>query len=290
MPTALDLFERHHLAVFRFLRRMGESPADAEDATQDVFVRVVQALSSYEERQSERAWVFRIARNLLLDRWRARGRAPMAETFVDAAHGRVAELRADRFDIDQALTRLVDGEREAFVLREVGGLSYVEIAAATGSTPDAVRSRIHRARLALREALGGARPSLAGAMRRGSAGPAVHRRHDMDSSEVLSAFVDGEPSSTSRTRCGARGSQGSREVLIDFVRLREAVADEVGPRRSPSGACAAGWGERSSAACHGCCASAAALTVAPWQALAPSTSCAAFAHVRRRTSRRCPRG
>jgi hypothetical protein len=55
MPSALDLFERHHVAVFRFLRRMGLGPADAEDATQDVFLRVVQALPGYEERQSERA-------------------------------------------------------------------------------------------------------------------------------------------------------------------------------------------------------------------------------------------
>jgi RNA polymerase sigma-70 factor, ECF subfamily len=76
MPTALELFERHHVAVFWFLRRMEMPAADAEDLTQEVFVRVLRGLDSYEERQLERAWVFRIARNVWLDHWRARRRAP----------------------------------------------------------------------------------------------------------------------------------------------------------------------------------------------------------------------
>ncbi len=159
MPTALDLFERHHLAVFRFLRRMGLPQADAEDLTQDVFLRVVQALPSYEERQSERAWVFRIARNLRLDRWRSAGREPATEPLSEEKVVAIAAARVDALAIEQALARLGEAEREAFVLREVGGLGYLEIAAATGATRDAVRSRIHRARLSLRETLGGARRS-----------------------------------------------------------------------------------------------------------------------------------
>jgi RNA polymerase sigma-70 factor (ECF subfamily) len=76
MPTALDLFERHHVAVFRFLRGMRLPTPDAEDLTQEVFLRVLRGLSRYEERQTERAWVFRIARNVWIDHLRARGRAP----------------------------------------------------------------------------------------------------------------------------------------------------------------------------------------------------------------------
>lgn len=152
MSTALDLFERHHRTVFRFLRRMVVSAADAEDLTQEVFLRVLKALGSYEERQLERAWVFRIARNVWLDDWRARRRAPRTEPLGEHDSGATFAL-ADRVALDEALARLPDSEREAFVLREVGGLGYAEIADATGATADAVRSRIHRARLALRQAL-----------------------------------------------------------------------------------------------------------------------------------------
>jgi len=154
MPTALDVFERHHVAVFRFVRRMGLSTADAEDLTQEVFLRVVRAISAYQDRQSERAWVFRIARNMLNDRWRAGARAPAAEPLSEGDHPGLSPPRVDGLALDEALGRLAEAEREAFLLREVGGLGYAEIAEATGATPDAVRNRIHRARLALRQTLG----------------------------------------------------------------------------------------------------------------------------------------
>jgi RNA polymerase sigma-70 factor (ECF subfamily) len=155
MPTAADLFERHHRSVFRFLRRMAGSADDAEDLTQEVFLRVLRALDGYEERQLERAWVFRIARNVLLDHRRARGRVPTAEPIADAHVVRLPVAPTTGLALDEALAGLGDAEREAFLMREVGGLGYVEIGAATGATADAVRSRIHRARLALRKTLEG---------------------------------------------------------------------------------------------------------------------------------------
>ena len=156
MPTAAELFERHHRSVFGFLRRMEGSAQDAEDLTQEVFLRVLRALDQYQERALERAWVFRIARNVWLDHRRALGRAPQAGPVADIHLARPPAGALAGLALDQALARLPEGEREAFLLREVGGLGYVEIAEATGATPDAVRSRIHRARLALRAMLGGA--------------------------------------------------------------------------------------------------------------------------------------
>jgi RNA polymerase sigma-70 factor (ECF subfamily) len=153
MPTAADLFERHHRSVFRFLCRMGGSVADAEDLTQEVFLRVVRALAGYEERELERAWVFRIARNVLLDHRRSQGRAPTAEPIADSHVVRLPLGPTTRLALEEALADLGEAEREAFLMREIGGLGYVEIGAITGATPDAVRSRIHRARLALRNAL-----------------------------------------------------------------------------------------------------------------------------------------
>jgi RNA polymerase sigma-70 factor (ECF subfamily) len=163
MPTALELFERHHLGIFRFLRRMGAGSADAEDLTQQVFLRVLKALPTYEARQLERAWVFRIARNVRLDHLRAEARRPPREPLDDAPRAAAVAEPSTRLDIHAALAGLDEAGREAFLMREVGGLSYVEIADAVGATPDAVRSRIHRARMALRRALDAPGPAyLAG--------------------------------------------------------------------------------------------------------------------------------
>jgi RNA polymerase sigma-70 factor (ECF subfamily) len=153
MPTALDLFERHHLAVYRFLRGMRLSVPDAEDLTQEVFLRVLRALPDYEERQMERAWVFRIARNAWLDRLRSHARTPVAEPLVERHVVVTLPGQIARVAIGEALAQIGETEREAFLLREVGGLGYAEIAEVTGATPDAVRSRIHRGRLALRKVL-----------------------------------------------------------------------------------------------------------------------------------------
>ena len=101
----------------------------------------------------ESAWVFRIARNIRLDHWRTQGRAPRSEP-LQGDDLVAPAARVDGLALDEALERLGDAEREAFVLREVAGLGYAEIADATGATPDAVRNRIHRARMALRQALG----------------------------------------------------------------------------------------------------------------------------------------
>ena len=151
---AAAIFDRHHLAVFRFLRRMTGTAPDAEDLTQEVFLRVVRALDAYDERAREVAWVFRIARNVLVDRHRAGLRSPRPAPLDEAGPFGVPATQPLSASLDQALAGVPDDEREAFLMREVGGLGYAEIAAATGATPDAVRMRIYRARLALRQALG----------------------------------------------------------------------------------------------------------------------------------------
>jgi RNA polymerase sigma-70 factor (ECF subfamily) len=158
-PAAGDVFERHHLVVFRFLRRMTDDASLAEDLTQEVFLRVVRSFESYEDRSRERSWVFRIARNLLADRHRERERSPHDVPLDEAYVTRHMPTQGLRVALQQALAGLAVDDREAFLLREVGGLSYDEIADATGGTRDAARMRIYRARLALREALGPSRPA-----------------------------------------------------------------------------------------------------------------------------------
>lgn len=157
---AARLFERHHLAVFRFLRRMTGNPSLAEDLTQDVFLRVVRGLDRYDERAREVSWIFRIARNVMLDRQRERARSPQDAPIHDAALVSRPSTQVLTAILDEALARLPEEDREAFLMREVGGLGYREIAEVSGATPDAARMRIYRARLALREALRSSRSVL----------------------------------------------------------------------------------------------------------------------------------
>jgi RNA polymerase sigma-70 factor (ECF subfamily) len=156
LPDAGDLFERYHLVLFRYIWRMTGRRDVAEDLTQEVFVRVIRGLERYETRDREKAWLFRIARNLLVDRHR-RMRSGERDGGVrevrpdDASGGPTQELAVQ---LQQSLNQLDDLDREVFLLKEVAGLGYVDIAAVCVLSPDAVRSRISRARSKLRAVVG----------------------------------------------------------------------------------------------------------------------------------------
>lgn len=148
--VALGLFERHGRAVRRFLFRLTCNPAAADDLAGEVFLRVVKASATYQPREREAAWVFRIAQNVLRDAHRRRRRSVEDAVAVDAA---APAGQVERLDLQRGLEALPEDERVALLLGEVGGLSYAEIAEATGATVPAVRSRIYRARQTLRARL-----------------------------------------------------------------------------------------------------------------------------------------
>ena len=162
-PSAQELYRRHGHAIFRFLRAATRDRTQAEDLTQEVFVRVVRGLETYDPRERDLAWLFRIARRLLLDRARADSRRPHLVPEAEAAAPSLPARALEGLSLAEALSALSSPEREAFLLREIGGLGYQEIASATGGTADAVRNRIFRAREALRRALA---PALAHARAR----------------------------------------------------------------------------------------------------------------------------
>lgn len=154
MVDSRELFERHHVAVFRFFRRAASDPGEAEDLTQDVFLRVHRGTERFRARGRDAAWIFRIARNVLLNRRRDRARRPAPIPIASAPEPEGTPRDGARLDLARALAALSETDRDAFLLREIGGLGYDEIARAIGITPDAARNRIHRARLALRDSLG----------------------------------------------------------------------------------------------------------------------------------------
>ncbi|NUS42212.1 MAG: RNA polymerase sigma factor SigE [Mycobacteriaceae bacterium] len=160
MPSWDELVREHADRVYRLAYRLAGNPQDAEDLTQETFIRVFRSLSSYQPGTFE-GWLHRITTNLFLDMVRRRSRIRMEalpedydrvpadgpgpeQTYHDARLGH--ELQA-------ALDSLAPEFRAAVVLCDIEGLSYEEIGATLGVKLGTVRSRIHRGRQALRDHL-----------------------------------------------------------------------------------------------------------------------------------------
>ena len=150
MTEADNLFITHRLQVFRYLSRI-VGQIDARELTQEVFLRVARGPVPERDAAGTRAWVFHIARNLALNHVRDDCRRGEVVGLPERGAPATQELSAA---LAQALGQLPDLDRDVFLMRESGGLNYEEIARACDLTVDAVRSRLHRARLRLRETLG----------------------------------------------------------------------------------------------------------------------------------------
>ena len=161
LPTWEDIVRTHSARVYRLAYRLTGNPHDAEDLTQEVFVRVFRSLSSYTPGTFE-GWLHRITTNLFLDSARRRQRIRFEGLADEMAH-RLAGSEptpAQAFDnthldddVQAALKALPPEYRAAVVLCDIEGFSYEEIAATLGVKLGTVRSRIHRGRAQLRSAL-----------------------------------------------------------------------------------------------------------------------------------------
>ncbi len=157
-PSWDEVATKYGRKIYSIAYRLTGDAEEAKDLSQDVFVRVYRNLHKYEPGTFE-GWLYRITKNLFLDRVRRRRRArlePLPEEEwgqpVDETPGPEQRLEQGLLasDIEQALTRLPPDFRTAVVLCDVQGLSYEEIASATGWPLGTVRSRIHRGRKLLR--------------------------------------------------------------------------------------------------------------------------------------------
>lgn len=155
-----DIVREHSGWVYRLAFRLTGNRPDAEDLTQEVFVRVFRSLSSYVPGSFE-GWVYRITTNLFLDQVRRKARVRF-DPLLDVHQRRlVGSSGADLSvfegtfdaDVEAALAALPPQFRVAVVLCDIEGLSYEEIARLCGIRPGTVRSRIHRGRTMLRRAL-----------------------------------------------------------------------------------------------------------------------------------------
>lgn len=149
MADAEMLFAAHRDGVFRYLSRI-VGAGEAKELTQEVFLRVARGPVPQADGAGRRAWVFTIARNLALNHVRDDRRRGTPVTLEDRAVGATQELA---LSVREALAALPPLDRDVFLMREAGGLTYQEISVACGLSADAVRSRLHRARQQLRVAL-----------------------------------------------------------------------------------------------------------------------------------------
>ena len=155
-----ELVERYQSAVYNLCLRMLGQPAAAEDATQETFFAAYRSIRSLRG-AGVRAWLLRIASNQCLDVLRARTRRPAVglpeEVLVEDPAPGPAEsaLSAEAIRaIERALAQLPADQRLCVVLIDVQGLDYAEAAAVSGANLGTVKSRLSRARAALRELLG----------------------------------------------------------------------------------------------------------------------------------------
>jgi RNA polymerase sigma-70 factor (ECF subfamily) len=167
------LVGKHEEKVYGLALRMTRSEADAAEIAQDTFLSAYQHLSEFRGEAAFGSWVHRIAANNALMRLR---RQKVVDIVSDddlaspefTERGSLAEApesdwtkRADDKIIEDELGRAIqaatdalpEGYREVFLLKDVEGLSYEEISEMVGISVPAVKSRLHRARLALREAI-----------------------------------------------------------------------------------------------------------------------------------------
>jgi RNA polymerase sigma-70 factor (ECF subfamily) len=167
-PTWDEVVRTHADRVYRLAFRLSGNRADAEDLTQETFVRVFRSLAEYTPGTFE-GWLHRITTNLFLDMVRRRQRIRF-DALPDDVGDRLASREAGPEqvfeltnldpEIQAALGALPPDSRVAVVLCDLEQLSYEEIAATLGIKVGTVRSRIHRGRVLLREALAHRAPGV----------------------------------------------------------------------------------------------------------------------------------
>lgn len=148
MDRTAELFERHHDALYRYLVRLAGDPDLAADAAQEAFVRLLARPPSAE---IERAWLFKVGTNYVLEGRRTAARRGRLldghgeRTMADAPRDPLAGVEADerRHVVIAALARLNDKERVAILMREEG-FTHREIAAAVGTTTGSVGTLLAR--------------------------------------------------------------------------------------------------------------------------------------------------
>ena len=160
-----EIVQQHKHRIFSYISRLTNDSPDAEDLTQEVFVRAYQSLHAFRHDAAIDTWLYRIATNLVIDRFRRDRRAPQRVEPPEGdpptewpavreqdpqAHAELDELRRQ---VLRAIASLPEKLRYAVVLHDLEGLSYEEVAQALGVPVGTVKSRLFNGRALLRARL-----------------------------------------------------------------------------------------------------------------------------------------
>ncbi len=158
------LLERHQSEIYRFGRKMCREDEDAKDVLQETLIAAARTMPEFRGASALSTWLYTIARSFCLKKRRTSKFAPERLESLEAHLDRAAEIADGRrtpeedaagrqlqVALDDAIAALDPLYREVLVLRDVEGLSASEVAEVMGLSVEAVKSRLHRARLAVRE-------------------------------------------------------------------------------------------------------------------------------------------
>jgi len=172
--TAFDeIVERYQHKIYGYVKRLVGNETDAEDITQEVFLKALNSLHRFREESSLQTWLFRIATNLCRDAHRRRQREKgwlslwrQADEQSETEEGGIVDPPDDRFNpeklllreelgamLSKAMEQLPLAMREVLILHDVEQMPYEEIAQALGVPLGTVKSRLFHARARLRESL-----------------------------------------------------------------------------------------------------------------------------------------
>lgn len=160
------LLERHQAQVYRFGMKMCRDPEDAQDVLQETLLAMARGVRDFRGASSISTWLYTVARSFCIKKRRRSKFAP-EETSLDAAGAAEASILADpsrtpdevlagkqvEQALEQAIVALEPMYREVLILRDVEGLTAPEVAEVLGVTAQAVKSRLHRARVAVRDSI-----------------------------------------------------------------------------------------------------------------------------------------
>ncbi len=154
------LYRRHVGRVYALCLRMAGQTREAEELTQDVFVRTWERLDQFEGRSAFGSWLHRLAVNVVLSTWRSRGRRRGRVVAIDDLADAGPQVDCGYrphprhgIDLERAIAALPKGARTVFVLHDISGFKHREIAEQTGLAIGTSKAQLHRARRLLREAL-----------------------------------------------------------------------------------------------------------------------------------------
>lgn len=198
--------------ALRFGKGFCRDEHDAQEVMQDVLTSLVRSLGTFRGESALTTWAYTVARNACLRRRRRRAHAPVALESLDAREGDGArafevpdqaedpERRYERRQltevVERAIRALPTAQREVLMLRDVEGMPAAEVGRVLGIGERAVKSRLHRARIAMREALAPALGRRAEGGARSEAARIGRGRSCPDTATLVSRYLEGELSAS----------------------------------------------------------------------------------------------